>query len=338
MKTFLAKFAAHITATLDCFDRVIFRGHWQAISFPQGLEGWLAHQGITLPQFGRFAQTQSERLVLHAKATAAKHRRPYQYLPCKIRKDEEARRLAARDGITKGLIAIFAELELCHTFKLTWGRGRPRLQSSRRKCLCLYYYLLHPKLGLIHVRLQTWLPCVVQVPVNGHDWLGREMQRRGLAFDQLDNAFLRLADPARAQRIADQFCHQDWLAQLQRLARLVNPLLDGKLPPQGYYWTVDQAEFSTDLIFDSRPALAPLYRELVKHARLCFSARDVLGFLGKRLTGNLQAEVLHDCKTRIEGMRVKHRVGKNWINSPRGRLSCGGKCTTNSVASCGSRP
>ena len=313
MHSFIQKFTAKVTGTLECFDRVIFKGHVRPLSFPEGMETLLARHGLLIKDFARFVETHSDRLVQHAKSMAANEKRPYQYLPRKIRKDEQARRIAERDGIRQGLICIFAELESCPSFKVAYAHHRPRIQAAYRKCLCLYYYFLDPQLGLIHVRLQTWFPFVIQIAVNGHEWLARQMKHHRLGFLQLENAFARIAKPAQAQRLADQFCRLNWPALLEKLARSVNPLFRSVLQSQQYYWTVDQAEFATDILFQSREALAPLYRELIKHALLCFSAQDVLGFLGKRLTGHFKADVLKDFKTRAEGMRIKHRVGKNWI-------------------------
>jgi len=313
MHTFIQKFANKITGTLECFDRVIFKGHLRPMSFPQGMERLLAQHGLLIKDFARFVQTHSDHLVQHAKRVAAGQSRPYQYLPRKIRKDDEARRIAQRDGIRLGLICIFSELESCPSFKVAYAKGRPRIQATRRKCLCLYFYFLHPELGLIHVRLQTWFPFVIQIAVNGHAWLARQMNHHRMHFLELDNAFVRIANLAKAQRLADQFCRLNWPALLNKLARYVNPLFRSLLKGQAYYWTVDQAEFATDVLFRSREALGPLYREWIKHALLCFGAQDVLGFLGKKLTGNFKADVLKDFKSRVEGMRIKHRVGKNWI-------------------------
>jgi hypothetical protein len=258
-------------------------------------------------------QGHSDLLIQRAKDQAAHYRRPYQYLPRRIRKDDEARRIAERDGITKGLVCIFSELETCPSFKVAYAVGRPRIRAAPRKCLCVYYYFLHPELGLIHVRLQTWFPFVVQIAVNGHDWLAIQMRRRRLAFEQIDNAFVHLANPEKAQALANEFAILDWPALLARLGDYANPLLKTELRDQAYYWTVDQAEFATDILFQNRTVLAPLFHEFIKHTLLCFSAQDVLGFLGKKITGNFKADVLKDFKTRVEGMRVKHRVGKNWI-------------------------
>jgi len=313
MHEFIQKFAGKITGSLECFDRVIFKGHLRAISFPEGVEKLMSRNGLRIKDFARFVQTQSDLLIVRAKGQAARYRRPYQYLAHRVRKDDEARRIAERDGITKGLICVFSELETCPSFKIAYAQGRPRIQAAPRKCLCMYYYFLHPELGLIHVRLQTWFPFVVQIAVNGHDWLAIQMQRRRLAFEQIDNAFVHLTNPVKAQALADQFATLDWPALLSRLGTYANPLLKSVFADQAYYWTVDQAEFATDILFQNRAALAPLFREFIKHTLLCFSAQDVLGFLGKRITGNFKADVLKDFKVRVEGVRVKHRVGKNWI-------------------------
>src|SRR5947208_5980895 len=80
------------------------------------------------------------------------------------------------------------------------------------------------------------------------------------------------------------------------------------------YWVVDQAEYSTDLIFTSREALAGLYPRLLDHAAVNFSAKDILSFLGRRFHPRFDGEVLTDCqKGRWPGARIKHRVKNNWL-------------------------
>jgi hypothetical protein len=46
---------------------------------------------------------------------------------------------------------------------------------------------------------------------------------------------------------------------------------------------------------------------------VCFSAEDVLTFLGRKLNGNFQGEVMNSFKKRWPGARVKHRMKGNWI-------------------------
>ena len=132
---------------------------------------------------------------------------------------------------------------------------------------------------------------------------------------QHDNAFTQLDDPARAQALADRFPRLAWVKILDGWARQVNPLLgEPWLRGQGYYWVIDQAEYSTDVLFQDRPALTDLYPRLLDHACLNLSAQDILTFLGRRLHPRFDGEVLTDCKKdRWPGARVKHRVKNNWL-------------------------
>ena len=51
----------------------------------------------------------------------------------------------------------------------------------------------------------------------------------------------------------------------------------------------------------------------MQHATLCFSAEDVLTFLGRKLHGCFKGEILNDFKVRVQGARIKHRMKDNWI-------------------------
>jgi hypothetical protein len=124
------------------------------------------------------------------------------------------------------------------------------------------------------------------------------MRKAGLGFTQHDNAFLELDDPQRAQKLADRFAQLPWVKQLTRWARQVNPLMTGRnwLAGMNYYWVTEQAEYATDVLFASRARLGELYPRLLDHAAVNFSARDILTFLGRKLHGNFQGEVLTDLK------------------------------------------
>jgi len=106
---------------------------------------------------------------------------------------------------------------------------------------------------------------------------------------------------------------QNWLRVLDALARKANPLLGDLFRDFGYYWVINQAEYSTDLIFKSSAALAGPYPDLLRHATLCSSAEDVLTFLGKKLSPGFRGELLTDFKHRKPGARVKHRMKENWL-------------------------
>ena len=312
---FTQKFASSIVAVLGCHDRLLFKGY-----LPFGrddhLNGWVdGCLKMRRMDFLPFLDKQSQLLVDHAKSEAAKAGVPFQSLEGQPNKEKLVQRLLRDSAVKDGLVTVLQVMETCRTVKLLHGQGRPRLAFRRRPQRVLYYYFLDPDFGLMHVRIQTWFPFTIQVYVNGHEWLARQMLEKHLGFVQHDNAFTQLDAPAKAQQLADRFPHLPWVKLLDRWAARVNPLLGQSwLGRRDYYWVIDQAEYSTDVLFRDRAALADLYPRLLDHALLNFSAADILTFLGRRLHPRFDGEVLTDCKKdRLPGARIKHRVKNNWL-------------------------
>ena len=318
MKTlsrFVAKFTSLIVAVLSCFDRVIFKGHL-AVSAPCELEYFvdcvLRVRGSHFMK--SMAPQYSDRLVAHAQAWAKKAGRIYMYRTGQFRKDEWAQNLIRNQAIFEGLVGILCTQETCPSFALVFGPKRPQFVSRPRQQRVLYYYFLDPQFGLIHVRLQTWLPFTVQVYVNGHEWLAQQMVQKKVGFVQQHNAFTQLDDPVKAQRLADRFAHLNWPKTLDRWARQVNPLLRDLLSGYSVHWVVDQAEYATDLLFTSRAALAGLYRSLLDYAVQTFTPKDILRFLGRKWDRRFDGEVhTHYESDRWFGTRIKHRMKTNWL-------------------------
>jgi hypothetical protein len=313
--TFVTKFSSSIVAVLSCFDRVIFKGY-----LPFGGDEHLnafvdGNLKIRRKDFLPELQRMSQELVEHAQHMAREAGAPYHYLQGKHSKEQLVDRIARDRSHPEGLLAVLCCQETCRTVKLRYGRNKPRLEFARRPQRVLYYYFLDPEFGRVHVRIQTWFPFTIQVYVNGHEWLAQQMLQRRLGFVQEDNAFTQLDQADQAQDLADRFPALRWQAQLGRWARLVNPLLQrGWFRGQRYRWVIDQAEVSTDVIFRDATALNPLYRRLLDHAAVNFSAQDILGFLGRRLHPRFDGEVVTECKKdRWPGARIKHRVKNNWL-------------------------
>lgn len=180
--SFVAKFASSIIATLSCFDRVIFKGHLPlggAAHLNRFVDGVLKmRRKDSLSWLTR----KSERLVTHAKQMAEVQGRPYLYLLGKQRKETLIQDMIRKDRLSEGLVAVLCVQETCRTVKLKYATGRPELAFAPLPQRVLYYYRLDPEFGLMYLRLQTWFPFTLQVCVNGHDWLARQMTRQTVIF------------------------------------------------------------------------------------------------------------------------------------------------------------
>ena len=318
MKRFLERHRGRITGTLSGFDRVLFRGTLRSIAYVSGLEVFLYSQHVLFKNFGAYAESLSKRIIEQAKASASKLGRPYQYLQSsKASKEELALEIMERDGIKQGLICVFGCVEPCQSFDLKKDAASQHLQlvSKERKCLHLYFYYLDREFGLMHVRLQTWLPFTIQVCLNGREWLARKMDRAGISYSKRDNCFTQISNLKQAQQLMDRLTSRNWRRFLDALAQKVNPWIHPKtgLDIRSYYWSVRQGEYATDVMFRNPESLADIYPLLLRHAMFQFGSEQVLRFLQRRTNKRFRGEVSSDLQRRIEGIRVKHRVEENSI-------------------------
>jgi hypothetical protein len=311
---FITRHLESVIGILSGFDRVVFRGTLRRIAYTDGLAKWLNSAGILLKEFKDYALAATARLKEASLGHARETDRPIIYLPSpKTSKEEAARKIAERDGIKDGLVAVFTCVEPCLTYEIHRSREKKRLelQARRGQCLFLYHYMIHPVVGFMNARIQTWFPFNIQICINGRIWLARQLDHAGIDYWQEDNCFPWIADLKNAQKLFDSQLKQRWPSFLDSIARLIHPVHDNRLG--SYYWSAYQAEWATDVMFRNPDDLHAVYPALVRHAICTFDSSDVMRFLGKRLTGNFQGEVVSDVRERPEGMRVKHRVDQNSV-------------------------
>jgi hypothetical protein len=313
--SFFSKFASVISWVLSCFDRVIFKGHLpisRAAEFERFVDYVLKIRRVDFLKV--VGPAWSECLVQYAKGLAEGAGRPWQYYPGEIDKDAWAKEQLARSPVQAGLVGVLCVIEACRTFKLAPGQDRPSFVSRKVPQRVLYYYFVDKELGLMHVRLQTWAPFTCQVYANGHDYVARQLKKKGIGFEQVDNAFVQLDDPAAAQRCADRFVKLAWPKILERYARQVNPLLQDKLKDMSHYWVVDQAEYATDVCFASKQALAGLFARMLAFALLTFSPKKIFCYLGRKWHERFDGEVqTHYKSVREPGACIKHFMKRNWL-------------------------
>jgi hypothetical protein len=312
VEQFFKKHKEMITGNISAFDRMILKGYLP-VSFPEAAENFFSKNKMLLKEFKGFTTTQTEHLKAHAMQMALREGRPYEYLREHVRKDDYVREIAHRDNITEGLISVLAINEENHSFGLRYGKERPHLQRCSPRCLTLYFYYFDRHFGFMHIRLCTWMPFTIQVYINEHDWLARQMSTKGIAYRQVENAFVEIADTAKVQKIADRFQKLPWESILHAFARRVNPLLKTILSGMEYYWVIDQAEYATDIVFKDHFRLDELFKKFNTHAAVCFQAEDIMRFMGRKLHGKFNSTIVTDIKYRPEVTRVKHVVRGNWI-------------------------
>ena len=311
MTTFIDRHADKIRGVLSCFDRVVLTGTLPDLCHADAMARFLGARQIRLFDYPQWAAPFRDRLRTHAEQLARDHGLTIEFIRRlkAFRKEERIKAIVAQRGDAPGLVHIFSAMESCPSYK-PWhdkATGKTVLKPTDGKCLHYYFYFIDNDLGLCYLRVPTWAPFRLQFYCNGHQVLARQLQRKGIAYTLLDNAFLDLADWSRAQALADAWDVHRLHRQLDRLAATYCPVLGDF--PAGVHWSVMQTEYATDVVFLRQADFQPLYAALTQTAIHAVQPNQVATFLGRKLTGRYQDELGNDFSTRIQGTRIKHHMG-----------------------------
>lgn len=327
MQEFINRYRDEINGTLCGFDRLVFRGtlrrlhygHWNRdlqCFVAEGMEQYLWQNGILFKDYLDHVKHVSRKVKQASVKPFDKQGLPVEFLCSPAAdKDEIARAIATERKLASGLVCALSCVEPSPSFE---HRGI-HLVRRTKPCQVLYHYQIHPQVGWMYARLQTWFPFHIQVGLNGREWLARQMDQEGLKYRQQGNCFVWIEDYEEAQKLMRQQLEINWPKLLNGFARQLNPLHERLFEqyPASYYWTTYQSEWATDIVFRDADFLQRLMPLLVRHGMLSFSSADVMRYFGKRVnqSGDLPAHfngtLQTDLKRRQEGERVKYRMNGN---------------------------
>jgi len=322
LNPFVQKHQEKIIGVLHGFDRLRFSGCLRALYHPPVMQQYLSQCRVLLKDFEGFVQNITGQIKAATQGIAERAGGPVIYLPSsRTCKEARALELAQKNQVKTGMIGVLSCVENCRTY--TVG-GNPKtkhleLQLKWGKCLHYYFYFFHPVFGFMHLRLQSWFPFLVNVCLNGREWLARQMDQAGLEYEQRDNCFAWVQDVPKAQALLNQQHQLDWAQELESLLKEVHPThrIISRPMKLNYYWTTSQSEYATDVMFKSDTELEQLYPALIHHGIKSFQSPNVLRFLGykppQKGVGKFLGEVTSDYKRRPEGVRLKHCAGGNSI-------------------------
>ncbi len=307
-----------VMGAIHGLDRIRFRGTLRCLANEVGIRVFLMSQKILLKHFTCWAKGITQNIRDHCAQQADLLGIKTNYLNRSgINKEEWARRVAMEQGLPAGPICNFSVLETCYAPQIKGNKAKKLLELKivPSKCIHLYHYFDHPDYGFGHVRLQTWAPYNIFICLNGRHWLERQLQNAGIAYVKEGNCFPWIEDIAAAQHLLNQQLQSCWAKVLVGLVKQMCPRLDQALLPvrPDYYWSADETEWASDIMFNSAGDLDGLYPSLLYHGIKTSDSASVMRYLGRRGGGLLPCEVQSDYRRRYEGLRIKHWKNNNSV-------------------------
>jgi predicted transcriptional regulator len=311
MASLLERYDKDIAGVLSCYDRVVIHGSLPGIGHSEGMTAYLNAHNIRIFDYTKeFAEPLRELIRSNAERLAEENGIEIQFLrKGNIRKESFVEKILAERGRQPGMVAILSAMEACPAYKPWHDKKTHRtyVRPDTGKCLHYYFYFIDAKYGLCYLRVPTWCPFRLQFYFNGHNRLAAALDKAGVDYRLEDNAFTRIDDFNKAQKLADAFDVRELHHLLDRYARKLCPVV--RKLGMTYHWSLMQVEYATDIVFRSREALAPLYETIVRTAIHAVKPEKVATFLGRRLTASFNAELGNNFNTRIEGTRIRHQMG-----------------------------
>ena len=300
-----------IAGVLSCYDRMLIQGTLPGLCYAEGMTGYLYGHRVRIFDYPRWAQPLREALRENAERLAAENGLEIEFIrrAKSFRKEDKIHQVLQQRGEHPGLVWIFSTMEPCSTYRPWHDKttGKTYLRPDDGKCLHYYFYFIDEELGLCYVRVPTWCPFRLQIYLNGHHRLACRLKRKQIGHTRLDNAFLQIEDLERSQKIADDWPVEKLHRKLDEWAERYCPVI--RQFEVRYHWSLEQVEFSTDLLFRRPEDLQAIYGPLTRTAIHTVKPDNVATFLGRKLSPLYQGEIGNRFNIRIEGTRIKHTLG-----------------------------
>lgn len=210
------------------------------------------------------------RFVAALEAYALEHGLPLVPFRKGQRKDEVMAEHLRRFGRDEGVVFIGKAQEKTPAFRTEKRRnprnGQPYPWIVRSTAMVNHYYVyaVDRDFGPFFLKFCSYFPFNAKLYLNGHEYAKRQLSRKGIAFEALDNGVLSCTEPQRLQQICDGLSADKIDGLLRKWLRLLPHPFTAADRKAGYRYDVSilQAEFSLTQVLDT-PAHGRLFFEQV---------------------------------------------------------------------------
>ena len=319
----------HVTLELESIDRMYLNAYVPDLQWARGAVSFFRfHQQRTYAS-GALMSPISRRFVSKIEAYAARHEVPLIRFEKGERKEDVARRHRADFSESEGVYLIGKAQEKARVFRTERRydeRGLPYPWIVRSSAMVnqYYFYCLDRDFGPFFLKFCSYFPYNAKLCLNGHEYLKRQLDKRGIGYEALDNGLLSCEDPEVAQAICDDLDAEKIDALLRRWLRVLPHPFSAKDRAAGYRYQLSilQAEFALTQILD-RPLMGRIFFEDVIRENLDLGRPDHVQLIfGRRVTkktpGRFRTRVITDGVVPSLHVDYKHSRIKQYHKEGRG--------------------
>jgi hypothetical protein len=260
----------HVKLSVEGIDRMYLNVYVPRLQIEQGVVGFFReHRGQPLPS-AALMSPMSRSFVAKLEGFVAQHEIPLVQFRKGQRKDTVMAEHLGKFGREEGVLFVGKAQEKTPVFRTekrrspSTGRPYPWIVRSTAMVNHFYVYAVDRDFGPFFLKFCTYFPFNAKLCLNGHEYAKRQLARKGIAFEALDNGVLSCVEPERLQQICDGLSAEKIDGLLRKWLRLLPHPFTGADRKAGYRYDISilQAEFSLTQVLD-RPVHGRLFFEQV---------------------------------------------------------------------------
>jgi hypothetical protein len=261
----------NVVLELECIDRMYLNAYVPKLTNERGIAGYF--RGFLGHRFAstKSAAGKSEGLVRAIMKFIVREKIALVRFEKGVRKDEvmkkELRKFRGHEGVL--FVGVAQEkARVPRTIRKRFGDGGsiPWIDYSSAMVNFYYFYCVDENFGPFFIKFCSYFPSSAKLCLNGHEYLKRQLQKRAIAFEALDNGLLRCEQMERAQRIAEGLSAGKIEAFFRKwLRKLPHPFTSKeRLAGYRYELSVLQAEFSLTQVWDRALSGRGFFEEVIR--------------------------------------------------------------------------
>ena len=277
---FTDELKSHIDFSYSFFDRIIVRGYILGMFRPANVITLLRNLGFSKHSNGVF-KLFSDQLNSHIKKLALKFDVPILWRDSHGGKEMEMQSYVEEHYYNPkklGVICIIKSLEFMSCYwnkQITTKKGSlfTKMFWMKKQVTQHYIYINDSVLGFCCLKISSGLPFHCQFYFNGHWYLRRQLDKKGIGYKMYDNSFLRVNDEAYFEQLISDFKGsiidgriRYWMNKWFRFDKGERSTCSSLLK---HNWYTSQCEVCSNVVFKNQGFFNRLYDKILeKHHRL----------------------------------------------------------------------
>ena len=254
-----------------CFDRVVVNGYLR-IFFSEGSVVNFFHEVCRVAKITKAVLRQrTDDYNRWVASYCANHEVPLVWAESGVRKKEDLSPLRERRK-AKGAFGLYYAMmskECGPSFRISepkFPTDDPNytiLRAQRTLCRHYYFYIYDEVIGALLLRVGSFFPFQVTAYLNGHEFIARELARKGVAFTQHDNAICAVKDPAALDAAAAAWSPELIAERIDYWTFHLGPKFSARERKAcgglHRFWAVQQVEYCLNFIFKANRPIRRLF-------------------------------------------------------------------------------